>query len=300
MKKRLVAILLIVFVLMITGCGNSNSAEESIGADGQIIENEPDELFSIEGTVLEVNDTNILINESGYGNGECYLTISDDTVISLDGEKVDISMIKAGQIIKAMYTGGIDDTYLSRIGGVKEVIAEYPSATEGNIAAGEDMITFNGTIIDHVVESLVPIVCVKPVENTLPYEVVCFELPDDEAEWALQIGTDVIITCKVDFSERLPFGTLVSIAEAEIDQTVIPFTEEQIEAAKQAALAYYEDTVFTVDSIEYFTGDLPYGGGDGCCNFIVGVSKDGIMQEPGRTISLQLNNGIWEVVNEGY
>ena len=39
MKKRLMAVLLTVFVLMITGCGNSNSADEQNGADRQIADN---------------------------------------------------------------------------------------------------------------------------------------------------------------------------------------------------------------------------------------------------------------------
>ncbi len=41
MTKRLVAVLGIVFVLMMAGCGNSNSAKEPIGvADNQMMENE--------------------------------------------------------------------------------------------------------------------------------------------------------------------------------------------------------------------------------------------------------------------
>ena len=39
MKKRLEAVLVMVFVLLIAGCGNTNSAEESIGADSQEAEN---------------------------------------------------------------------------------------------------------------------------------------------------------------------------------------------------------------------------------------------------------------------
>lgn len=300
-KKRVWIILVMASVLIFTGCGNSNNAEEPVGADSQMTENEPDELFSIDGKVLEVNETSILINESGYENGECYLTISDDTVIYVDGEKTDISMIEAGQTIIAMYTGGIEETYPGRIKEVKEIIAEYPSATEGNIAADEEMITFTGVIIDHTLESLVPVICVKTLEEeVIPYEAVYFELSDDEADWALRIDADVTITCKVGFSEGVPFGTLISITEAKTDQAAIPFTEGQIEEAKQAALTYYKDTVFTVDRIDYFAGDLPYGSGDAFCNFIVAVSKDGVMQEPGRTISMQFNNGIWEVANEGY
>ena len=39
MKKRLVFVLIIVFVLMITGCGSVNSTEESIGTEAQMMEN---------------------------------------------------------------------------------------------------------------------------------------------------------------------------------------------------------------------------------------------------------------------
>ena len=231
-KKRVWIILVMASVLIFTGCGNSNNAEEPVGADRQMTENEPDELFSIDGKVLEVNETSILINESGYENGECYLTISDDTVIYVDGEKTDISMIEAGQTIIAMYTGGIEETYPGMIKEVKEIIAEYPSATEGNIAADEEMITFTGVIIDHTLESLVPVICVKTLEEeVIPYEAVYFELSDDEADWALRIDADVTITCEVGFSEGVPFGTLISITEAKTDQAAIPFTEGQIEEA---------------------------------------------------------------------
>lgn len=40
MTKRIVVLLGIVFVLIMTGCGNSNSAEEPIGADNQMMEKE--------------------------------------------------------------------------------------------------------------------------------------------------------------------------------------------------------------------------------------------------------------------
>ncbi|MDE6640312.1 MAG: hypothetical protein K2K63_07300 [Acetatifactor sp.] len=77
-------------------------------------------------------------------------------------------------------------------------------------------------------------------------------------------------------------------------------TAEQIEDAKQAALAYYKGTVFSVNSIEYIEGKLPYGDTEGNCNFTVNVSKDGVVQEPDRTISLHLDQDGWKVVNEGY
>ncbi len=107
-----------------------------------------------------------------------------------------------------------------------------------------------------------------------------------------------------DFTEPAPYyGTLSSVMgeeEGEIGATDPPPTADQIEDAKQAALAYYEDTVFSVNSIEYFEGELPYGDMEGCCNFTVNVSKNGIVQEPDRTISLQPGQDGWKVVNEGY
>ena len=39
MKKILLSVLVMVFVLMIAGCGNSNSEEGPIGADSQMAEN---------------------------------------------------------------------------------------------------------------------------------------------------------------------------------------------------------------------------------------------------------------------
>ena len=89
-----------------------------------------------------------MINESGYENGECYLIISDDTVIYVDGEKSDISMIEVGQSIKAVYTGGIEEIYPSMINEVIEIIAEHPSGTERNLVAGENTITLDGVTME--------------------------------------------------------------------------------------------------------------------------------------------------------
>lgn len=93
-------------------------------------------------------------------------------------------------------------------------------------------------------------------------------------------------------------SSILSDEEGEAEEE--PLTEAQIEEAKQAALDYYEGTVFRVNSISYLEGKLPYGDTESDCNFNVNVSKDGIVQEPDRTISLRLEQGKWEVVNEGY
>lgn len=77
-------------------------------------------------------------------------------------------------------------------------------------------------------------------------------------------------------------------------------TAGQIEDARQAALAYYEGTVFTVNAIEYTEDEMFHGDVEGDCSFRVNVSKGGVVQEPDRRITMGLENGDWKVVNEGY
>ena len=71
-------------------------------------------------------------------------------------------------------------------------------------------------------------------------------------------------------------------------------SEEILSAAEEAARAYYAETVLEVISMELksLTEDTIL--------FSVSVKKDGIVQEPERSITLQLILGTWEVVNEGY
>lgn len=67
-----------------------------------------------------------------------------------------------------------------------------------------------------------------------------------------------------------------------------------LDAAKMAAQNYYADTVFEVVSMELRSQTEEE------ITFSVCVSKGGVVQEPNRTIFLQLVNGSWEVINEGY
>ena len=97
--------------------------------------------------------------------------------------------------------------------------------------AGEGTLTFTGTIIDHSVTPKSPTICVKPPEDIIPYESVFFVLPDDEVEWASQIGSVVIITCADTFTEEAPhYGTLISIVgwKSEKDSSAVE-SENQTE-----------------------------------------------------------------------
>jgi hypothetical protein len=76
-------------------------------------------------------------------------------------------------------------------------------------------------------------------------------------------------------------------------------SDEDIIAAKKAALDYYSHTVFTVNSIEYIEPGTD-SRAEGKCNFMVNVSKGGVVQEPDRLIQLDREDGSWKVINEGY
>lgn len=96
-------------------------------------------------------------------------------------------------------------------------------------------------------------------------------------------------------------GATLTPEEIEDAKPETTLTPEEIGDAKQAALAYYEGTVFSVNAIEYFEGTPPYGedmAGD--CHFTVSVSKDNVVQNPNRMISLRLEEDGWKIVNEGY
>lgn len=79
---------------------------------------------------------------------------------------------------------------------------------------------------------------------------------------------------------------MISITEEVPDDT--------IKTAEEAVKAYYANTVFEVVSLELKSPT------ENEIIFSVCASKGGVIQEPNRTITLQLNNGTWKVVNEGY
>ncbi len=71
--------------------------------------------------------------------------------------------------------------------------------------------------------------------------------------------------------------------------------EKQVDfIAYEAAEEYYAETVFKVISMEAVSATEEE------IVFSVCVSKDGVIQEPNRSIILQKEDGLWEVANEGY
>ena len=77
-------------------------------------------------------------------------------------------------------------------------------------------------------------------------------------------------------------------------EPLTPLTQEELEAAHEAAHRYYAGTVFediVLTEIAPKAGEI---------SFQVSCTKGGVRQDPDRTISLERQDGVWTVVNEGY
>lgn len=218
MGKRIAFTIITACVLLITGCGASNSAEAPAGADSQIVENAGQ-------TDIEEN-----IATDGVADYPAAIMVND-TVYLLEGNPMPAEVDESAII---GYTESYTDTFPENNGETNfnpELGMPY-AQVEGGIAvlyknewylgtpfSNENTITFTGIIIDHTVESLVPVVCVKTLEEeVIPYEAVFFELPEGEEDWALKTGAEVFITCSGDFTEPAPhYGTLISIRNTDTD-----------------------------------------------------------------------------------
>lgn len=218
MRKRIAFIMVTVYVLFITGCGASNSAEAPAGADSQIAEN------------AGQTDTEENIATDGVADYPAAIMVND-TVYLVEGNPMPAEVDESAII---GYTESYTDTFPENNGETNfnpELGMPY-AQVEGGIAvlyknewylgtpfSNKNAITFTGIIIDHTVESLVPVICVKTLEEeVIPYEAVFFELPEGEEDWELKIDTAVRITCDGGFTEPAPhYGTLISIRDIDTD-----------------------------------------------------------------------------------
>jgi len=82
----------------------------------------------------------------------------------------------------------------------------------------ENTITFAGRIVENTMDSVKPLILVKPLTafmDELEYDYICFVLPDEEADWCRQANSLVTITCKNSFEGSQPiYGELISITGA--------------------------------------------------------------------------------------
>lgn len=167
---------------------------------------------------------------------------------------ITISLLDDGRFFASFddYQISEEDTFINRpdseaIGAAPVIEDNYKEAdpNEPEQIVIPNSITFTGTIIDNVIESLVPIILVEVEENSgLSYDRVLFELTEEQKDWELKIGTCVQIVCSDIFQESTPpIGNLISITEAA--------PNDELKIADEAARAYYENTVFEVVSLEF-------------------------------------------------
>lgn len=92
-----------------------------------------------------------------------------------------------------------------------------------------------------------------------------------------------------------PIPTPSGEPEVPADETLpLSLSQEEAEAARQAALDYYAGTVFQVRSL--VPRENPR---EGEITFQVSCHKGG-EEQPERSVSLERQEGIWTVINEGY
>ncbi|MBD5503912.1 MAG: hypothetical protein HDR09_09270 [Lachnospiraceae bacterium] len=222
MRKRIVLIMAIACVLLITGCRASDNAEDPAGTDNQI------EVTYMENA--EQTDTEENIATDGVADYPAAIMVNG-TVYLVEGDPMPVEVDESAIIgYTELYTGTFPENngetnfnpelgmpYAQVEGGIAVLYKnEWYLGTPFSI---DHTTTFPGIIIDHTVESLVPVICVKTLdEEVIPYEAVFFELPEGEEDWMLKIDAEVLITCSGGFTEPAPhYGTLISIKDADTD-----------------------------------------------------------------------------------
>ena len=218
MRKRIAFIMVTVCVLLITGCGDSNSAKDPAGANNQIAEN------------AGQTDTGENISTDGIADYPAAIMVND-TIYLLEGNPMPAE-VDGSAIIG--YTESYTDTFPKNNGETnfsRELGMPYAQVESGIAVlyknewylctpfSVDHTTTFPGIIIDHTLESFMPVICVKTLdEEVIPYEAVFFELPEGEEDWALKIDAEALITCSGGFTESAPyFGTLISIRDIDTE-----------------------------------------------------------------------------------
>lgn len=176
MRKRIVLIMSIACILLITGCRASNSAEDPVGADNQI------KVTYVENAGQTDTEENIATD--GVADYPAAIMVND-TVYLVEGDPMPAEVDESAII---GYTESYTGTFPENNGETNfnpELGMPY-AQVEGKIAvlyknewylgtpfSIDHTTTFPGIIIDHTVESLVPVICVKTLdEEVIPYEAV--------------------------------------------------------------------------------------------------------------------------------
>ncbi len=128
MKKF--AVIIYILAVILVGCSNDLPGHKTVDdfSDVTVIDSEFNAVPSFTATVIEVYDSNILV-EPDEGTNE--RRSSDRIYVSTDIEDSDrVCEVKAGDRISVYYRGGIMETYPARLGNV---VAIYLVDKDGNI-----------------------------------------------------------------------------------------------------------------------------------------------------------------------
>lgn len=139
---------------------------------------------------------------------------------------------------------------------------------------------------------------------------ISYTLDINDEEQELKYG-DLIIVIEKDGVSHMyrPFSSDSTNTEIDVEKYQSITTEidsvsteesttvsEQvdIEAIESAIMDYYSKTIFKVESMELESSS------SNSIVYSICVSKEGVIQEPNRSIYLEIKDGMWKVVNEGY
>ncbi|MCX4317426.1 MAG: hypothetical protein OSJ52_12445 [Lachnospiraceae bacterium] len=134
-------------------------------------------------------------------------------------------------------------------------------------------------------------------DKTTAVKIIQISLLDDGRFFA--VFDDYVIQEEDTFVKRADDESIQKQSEKKLLQIQEQEKEEEEHAdidpeAKKVARAYYEGTVLEVVTMEVTSSS------EEKIVFSVCVSKGGVLQEPNRTITLEWQNGSWEVTGEGY
>lgn len=95
----------------------------------------------------------------------------------------------------------------------------------------------------------------------------------------------------MESEERVPSGPADDSSAEESDETEV--RDEELAAARRAALAHYAGTVFTIHAL------TPIRATERTVTFRIACSK-GEERQVDRSITLECRDGNWVVISEGY
>lgn len=179
---------------------------EGFFRDAQWEETEPEVTVSFQAVIKEINGETMLVEPVP---GSLELDSADRFAIPVRHMEASPEPL-VDDVIEIEYDGTIMESYPAQLGEIYNIrVVDTPME--------ENLITFTGQITDNTADFKNPTISVKPVDGTLPYGQIYFQLPEGEEKWGNMVGTTVEIVCSETFEESgLVYGKLISIENAAV------------------------------------------------------------------------------------